>query len=84
MRQPGIENLLRVAEPLDGILWPAAFQQRFALDQLGIDALLRPNIVAELLSDGQRLRLSGRSLQQSDANQTSVEVYVSVSSTLKH
>src|SRR5215475_10159916 len=28
--------------------------------------------------------LSGRSLQQSDANRTSVEVYVSVSSTLKH
>jgi len=28
--------------------------------------------------------LSGRSLQQSDANQTSVEVCVSVSSTLKH
>src|SRR5262249_39722574 len=28
--------------------------------------------------------LSGRLLQQSDANRTSVEVYVSVSSTLKH
>src|SRR4029450_1660772 len=28
--------------------------------------------------------ISGRSLQQSDANETAVEVYVSVSSTLKH
>src|SRR5262249_11851747 len=34
--------------------------------------------------DRKSMFLSGRSLQQSDGNQTSVEVYVSVSSTLKH
>src|SRR5215475_5292323 len=34
--------------------------------------------------DRRSMFLRGRSLQQSDANQTSVEVYVSVSSTLKH
>src|SRR5439155_11720290 len=33
--------------------------------------------------DRRAMFLSGRSLEQSDANQTSVEVYVSVSSTLK-
>src|SRR5262249_33674848 len=33
---------------------------------------------------GDRRSMSGRSLQQSDANQTSVEIYVFVSSALKH
>src|SRR4029453_8069077 len=58
-----------------------SFRNRYTIESFHRDCGLA--CVAER-GDRRSMFLSGRSLQQSDANQTSVEVCVSVSSTLKH
>src|SRR5215469_5588861 len=58
--------------------WPSRFYLRQSLNAGRTDSL-----TCRESGDRRSMFLSGRSLQQSDANLTSVEVYVSVSSALK-
>ena len=73
-------------------LWPAGWSGKERFDEIpqriekqyGAHTRSRYFANEDYVSEFLLRALSGRSLQQSDANQTSVEVCVSVSSTLKH